>query len=214
MKRTLAWLFCLVLALTLLASCGGGGGGSSGGGGGGHTLKKEDLVIMLGNSITRRTDWSAKLPNNTVQNMGVDGAKTGEMLSRMNAVLSRGPKVLCVMGGINDLVAHIPVSTVYANLEQIVLRAKAAGIYVIIQSTLMTGFQYPNAGTLNPQVRDELNPRLSALASREENVRYLELNSLLGDGHETRDEYLTSDHLHINDAAYNVWAAALERTFP
>ncbi|MEW5912871.1 MAG: GDSL-type esterase/lipase family protein [Thermodesulfobacteriota bacterium] len=209
MKRTLALLVFLVLALSFLGSCSGGGGGSSG-----STLKKEDLIIMLGNSITARGNWGALLPNNTVLNMGVGGDRTSGMLSRLSSALARNPKVICVMGGINDLIAHASVNSVYSNLEQIVLRAKAAGVFVILQGTLMTGNLYPNAGTLNPAIRDQLNPMLSALAGRESNVRYLDMNRFLGNGAETKDEYLTADHLHINDAAYGVWATELQKVLP
>jgi lysophospholipase L1-like esterase len=208
-RRALALLTLLVLALSFLGSCSGGGGGSSG-----STLKKEDLIIMLGNSITARGDWSGLMPNNTVLNMGVGGDRTSGMLSRLASALARNPKVLCVMGGINDLIAHASVNSVYNNLEQIVLRAKAAGVYVIIQGTLMTGAAYPNSGTLNPAIRDQLNPMLSALASRESNVRYLDVNRVLGNGSETKDEYLTADRLHINDAAYALWASELQKVLP
>lgn len=208
MKRALAWLSVLVLAIVFISSCGGGAGGGTSH----NTLSKEDIIVMLGNSITHRTDWSAKMPNNTMVNLGVDGARTSHMLGRLNAALSYGPKVLCVMGGINDLIAHVSVNSVYNNLEQILLRAKAAGVMVIMESTLMVGIEYPHAGTLNPQVL-ELNGRLSALASAQ-GERYMDLNARLSNGSEMLEEYDSGDHLHINDEAYNVWATLLDNTLP
>ncbi len=216
MKRALALVLVFLLAMSVLSGCSGGGGGEIGGGGGsgGGTLSKEDLIIMMGNSITRRTDWSGKMPDNTVMNMAVDGAMSSAILGRLNSALSHNPKVICVMGGINDLIAKHSVSSVYGHLESLAIRARDAGVHVILQSTLMTGAEYPNAGVINPQVRDDLNPRLSALASREENIDYLELNSVLGNGFETKDEYLMQDHLHLNDQAYNLWASQLQNALP
>jgi lysophospholipase L1-like esterase len=210
-KRTLAIALAFLFVISFLAGCSGGGGGSDSGGG---IITKDDLIIMLGNSITRRTDWSAKMPDNNMMNMGVDGAMTSDMVGRLSRALSYNPKLLCVMGGINDLIAHRSVASIYANLENIAIRARDAGVLVMLQSTLMTGALYPNSGIINPQIRDELNPMLSALASREENIQYLELNSALGNGRELLDEYLNSDHLHPNDAGYNVWAERLKSNLP
>lgn len=203
-------IFGLILALFagLLPACGGGGGGGSGGESGGSSLSKEDIIVMLGDSLTRRTNWSALLPDNTVVNMGVDGDKTSGMLGRLGAALARNPKVLCIMGGINDFRTNFPVNTAYNNLASIVSQARAAGVRVIIQSTLYVARGYASAETINSKV-SELNSRLSSLASSQ-GQRFLNLNSRLSSGGYLNDGYHDGGRLHLNGAAYQVWADLLK----
>ena len=207
MKRLLAVGLVLALAVVFLGACGGGGGG-----GGGNSLSKDDIVIMLGNSITRRGDWSGLFPNNTFLNYGKDGDTSSGMLSRLSSALSRGPKVLCVMGGINDFIRGSSVSTVYNNLRQIVQRTKAAGVTVVVQSTLYTGAGYPNSGRINTKV-SELNGLLSSLANAE-GQRWLDLNSSMAENSNLKTQYLMSDNLHLNSDGYAVWADRLNDALP
>ena len=202
-KKILAVGLILILAF-LLPACGGSGGGGDSGG----SLSKDDLVIMLGDSITRRTDWSALLPNNTVVNMGKDGDKTGSMLGRLGSALAQNPKVLCLMGGINDFRSGFAVSIAYNNLAAIVNQARAAGVRVIIQSTLYVAQGYSGGAAINAKV-SELNSRLSSLASGD-GKQFLNLNSQLSSGGYLKGEYHDGGRLHLNGAAYQVWAELLK----
>lgn len=206
MKMRLVIILVLSLALGMAGACGGGGGT------GGNSLSKDDIIIMLGNSITHGGSWAAWFPNNTILNFGQDGDTTDGMLSRLSTALAKKPKVLCVMGGINDLIRRTPVSQVYSNLRQIVLRCKAAGVIVIVQSTLYTGAGYPNSSTINPNVV-QLNDLLSALASAE-GERWLNLNSSMATNNYLRVEYLQKDNLHLNSDGYAVWVDRLNNALP
>ncbi len=206
MKRLLAIGLVLALAVVFLGACGGGGGG------GGNSLSKDDIVIMLGNSITHRGDWSGLFPNNTFLNYGKDGDQTNGMLSRLSSALAQGPKVLCVMGGINDFIHGLSVSFAYNNLREIVLRCKAAGVIVVVQSTLYTGAAYPNSDRINAKVT-ELNGLLSSLANAE-GQRWLDLNSSMAENSSLKTQYLMSDNLHLNSDGYSVWADRLNDALP
>lgn len=206
MKMRLVIILVLSLALGLAGACGGGGGG------GGNSLSKDDIIIMLGNSITHRGGWAGLFPDNTILNYGKDGDLTSGMLSRLSSALSRGPKVICIMGGINDIVRGISVATAYSNLRQIVVRSKAAGVIVIVQSTLHTGAGYPNSGAINVKV-SQLNELLSALAS-EQSATWLNLNSSMAADGYLKVEFLLSDNLHLNGDGYAHWAEKLNSALP
>ncbi|MCF8034537.1 MAG: hypothetical protein K9K66_13140 [Desulfarculaceae bacterium] len=208
MKRLLAIVLVLAMAVVSLSSCSGGGGGGQSG----NTLSKDDIVIMLGNSITRRGDWSGLFPNNTFLNYGIDGAETSQILSRLSAALSRNPKVLCIMGGINDFIHGLSVSTAYNNLRQIVIRSKAAGVIVIVQATLYTGADYPNSTRINPKVT-ELNHMLNGLATAEGQT-WLDLNSTMAENSTLKVQYLLTDNLHLNSDGYAEWADRLNSALP
>ena len=182
------------------------------GGGGGNSLGPDDIIIMFGNSITHRGPWSGLFPDNTILNYGVDGDTTSGMLSRISVPLAKGPKVICIMGGINDLIRGVSVSTVYNNLRQMVIRSKAAGVIVIMQSTLHTGKGYPNSSTINPKVT-QLNNLLSAMTSTQ-NETWLNLNNSMAEDGYLNVEYLLSDNLHLNSDAYVHWAEKLNNALP
>ena len=87
-------------------------------------------------------------------------------------------------------------STVYNNLRQMVIRSKAAGVIVIMQSTLHTGSGYPNSLTINQKVT-QLNNLLSAMTSTQ-NETWLNLNNSMPEDGYLKLEYLLSDNLPLN----------------
>ena len=206
MKRLLVMVLVLGLAVFFVSSCGGGGGE------GGNTLSKDDIVIMLGNSITHRGAWAALFPNNTFLNYGKDGDTTSGMLSRLSGALAQNPKVICVMGGINDLIRGGSVGTAFNNLRQIVVRSKAAGVIVIMQSTLYTGAGYPNSTTINAKVT-QLNAQLGPMATGL-GQSWLDLNSSMAENSALKVQYLMSDNLHLNSSGYDHWADRLNNALP
>ncbi|MBU1156751.1 MAG: hypothetical protein KJ921_12915, partial [Proteobacteria bacterium] len=119
---------------------------------------------------------------------------------------------ICIMGGINDLIRNVAVSTVYNNLRQMVARSKAAGVIVIMQSTLHTGSGYPNSYTINQKVT-QLNNLLSAMTSAQGET-WLDLNASMAKDGYLKIEYLLSDNLHPNTDAYEHWAGKLNDALP
>jgi len=206
MKMRLVIILLLSLALGLAGACGGGGGE------GGNSLGPDDIIIMFGNSITHRGSWSGLFPNNTILNYGVDGDTTSGMLSRLSTALAKKPKVICIMGGINDIIRNVAVSTVYNNLRQMVVRSKAAGVIVIMQSTLHTGSGYPNSYAINVKVT-QLNNLLSSMTSTQGET-WLDLNSSMAQDGYLKIEFLLSDNLHLNSDAYDHWAGKLNNALP
>jgi lysophospholipase L1-like esterase len=206
MKMRLIIIMVLALALGLAGACGGGGGG------GGNTLGPDDIIIMYGNSITHRGPWAGLFPNNTILNYGVDGDTTSGMLSRLNTALAQNPKVICVMGGINDIIRGVSVSTAFNNLRQILIRSKAAGVIVVMESTLHTGSGYPNSYTINQKVV-QLNAQLSAM-TRAQGEIWLDLNSSMAKDGYLQTQYLLSDNLHLNSDGYVVWSERLNNALP
>ncbi|MCB2193883.1 MAG: hypothetical protein KQI62_20070 [Deltaproteobacteria bacterium] len=207
MKMRLVTILVLSLALGLAGACGGGGGG-----GGGNSLGPDDIIIMFGNSITHRGPWSALFPNNTILNYGVDGNTTSQMLARIGTALAKNPKVICIMGGINDLIQGGSASSAYSNLAQIVSKSQAAGVIVIMQSTLHTGLGYPNSATINQKVT-QLNNLLSSMANAR-NATWLNLNSSMAEDGYLKTKFLLSDNLHLNSEGYSHWAGRLNDALP
>ncbi len=67
-----------------------------------------------------------------VVNEGVSGDTTSDGLNRLNEVLAAKPRVVIVEFGGNDGLRGLPIETTRANLEQIILALRKAGIRQLI----------------------------------------------------------------------------------
>ena len=104
------------------------------------------LVAFLGDSLT--SGW--RLPESKaypallerslrqgkhpirVLNLGVNGNTAAEGLARLDGALRRKPDVLVVALGINDGLRGLPLDAIESALRQIVVRARAAGVRVLL----------------------------------------------------------------------------------
>src|SRR5258706_13574505 len=72
-------------------------------------------LIVFGDSITCR--WPADLLPTGTSNAGIDGNTTAQMMERLgHDVLVNHPPILVILGGVNDIIAGVPVDTIAANL--------------------------------------------------------------------------------------------------
>ena len=119
--------------------------------------------VALGDSLTAwpsGSPWPTRLdaldPHLTLlHNAGVPGDTTAMMLARVKRdVLAYHPQILFVMGGTNDLGHNIPIATTIANLRQIIVAAKAAGIGVFMLKIPPTSYrgEATTIDTLNTQI--------------------------------------------------------------
>src|ERR1700730_2816530 len=94
-------------------------------------------VIMLGASLTEQAgDWRDFFPDLDVRNRGVGGDTTKGILDRLDEVLSRQPRVVALLIGLNDVRMGVDHDTIVSNIKQTLLRLKQAGVRPIMQSTL------------------------------------------------------------------------------
>lgn len=126
--------------MVLLAACGGSSGGPT------TPSPAAPVVVVLGDSLTAgpllRTEetypallqervQSAGLPHRVV-NAGVSGDTTADGLRRLDAALQPDTRVLVLALGANDGIAGIATETVKQNLRQIIERARARNIRVLL----------------------------------------------------------------------------------
>lgn len=171
-----------------------------------YLLQRAD-VVMLGNSITYGVNWDELMGRRSIVNRGIGGDNTYGMLNRMDYVYSLHPRLCCVMAGINDLYAGIPLDTVFANYKKILAGLRGQKITPVIQSTLLVSAKFKRAAEMNPVVA-RLDSLLEAYA-RQEKIDYLDLNRVLAPSGSLREE-CTFDGLHLTAAGYAPWRAQLE----
>ena len=164
---------------------------------------KQANVVMLGDSITQAVDWRELLERNDVVNRGIRGDSTEGMLNRLHYIFKLKPKMVFLMGGINDIKANEATPEEIAhNHRKIVTELIDRQIKPIITSTLYVSSSERKQKRINEKV-DQLNSLLKKLA-REKNIAFIDLNKKLANG-KSLDQKYTIDGVHLMGNAYQIW---------
>jgi lysophospholipase L1-like esterase len=171
-------------------------------------------VVMVGDSLTDGAEWSEIFPGHRIVNRGIDGDTTRGVLGRLDTILAARPKRVFVMLGINDFAdGHRGVAAVFRDYRLLVARLQAAGVKVIVQSTLPCNAvkgAWKSCKSLNPRVA-QLNARLATLAS--DTVTFVPLSQLVAADGGLRSE-LSFDGVHLNGQGYLLWRDAIAPFMP
>lgn len=178
---------------------------------------KQADIVMLGNSLTAGANWSELLGRTNVVSRAIPGDVTQGFNARMDLVLKLKPKIVFIMGGLNDIYGWIPVDVVYANYLKIITTLQKKGIAPVIQLTTYAAKDYAKDWGGTPEVNlgrnkevDKLNKLLSDYA-RKNNIDIINLLPSIA----TKDGYLNPamswDGVHFKAEAYRIWAREVER---
>lgn len=168
---------------------------------------KQADIVMLGNSITHGANWNQLLGRNDVIEMGIPSDIVEGMLNRLNFVYELEPKIVFILGGINDIYSWIPLETIMVNYIQIVKNLQARGIKPVIQSVLYAGELWPASAERNTQVT-KFNNMLKQFADKN-GITYVDLNKTMSKGTFLRPEY-SRDALHLNAKGFHAWVKEIE----
>lgn len=170
---------------------------------------KQANVVMLGDSITQAVDWNELLKRNDVVNRGIRGDITEGMLNRLHYIYKLKPKMVFLMGGINDLKTNEATTEEIArNQRKIVTEFMNRNISPVITSTLYVSSTERKHKKINQKV-DELNVLLKNIAD-EKDIPFIDLNSKLAKGHALDKKY-TIDGIHLMGNAYQIWAEEISK---
>ena len=180
-------------------------------------------VYFAGDSITRRwgaTDypdllkhWNQTFHGWNAANFGWGGDTTANILWRMiNGELDgHGPKVFVLQAGTNDLPGTGPadaatIQKVVANLRAIVglFQSQAPSAPVVLTGV----FPRSQNLALAPAIQI-INDELARLADGK-SIRFVNLNNQLGDANGELLPGMSTDGIHLTEAACQVWADALK----
>jgi acyl-CoA thioesterase-1 len=144
---------CLLLAATLEASC-----ASPSAPTGNSAARPEPFtIVVLGDSLSvspssaesfpavLQSKVAAVAPGSTVINAGVAGDTTLRGLRRFDAAIQGHPDVLVLELGANDGLTGVPIDTLEQNLSDMIERARAQGIQVLLcgmETPPLHGFDY------------------------------------------------------------------------
>jgi lysophospholipase L1-like esterase len=164
------------------------------------------LSILVGDSLALWYPIERMTRDRYWLNQGISGDTTTGVLNRLSLFDQTRPNAIHVMAGINDLRRGATDAEVVSNLTQIIRRLKKAHpqaslyIYSILPTRL--------AAIPNRRLR-WLNYNIAAV-TRQENVNFLNLQTVFSDDEGNLRRDLTTDGLHLSALGYQVWQAALQ----
>lgn len=164
------------------------------------SFPKHPKIVMFGNSITEEGKWSELLSRSDIRNCGYSGYTTTLFANIVHgSVVNFNPEICFVMGGINDIVFGVPMQRIKSKYKSVLDTIVANGITTVVQSTI-----YKQDSPENNSLVDSLNRFLIDYCNKHD-LTFLDINSKLSGNTGLKPEF-TYDGLHLNEAAYDVWA--------
>jgi len=185
----------------------------------------DDRVVFMGDSITGFWFLGKFFPRKPYLNRAIAGQVTGQMLLRFRRdVVHLKPKVVVILGGINDLRQSSTPSTVEEienNLASMSEIAKANGIKVVLASILPVGRKEAPASVETPEMsrrRIAFGDSITAINTwlqdyaRSNGHTYCDYYSAMINQDNILKSEFTDDGLHPNETGYSVMAPIAKRS--
>jgi len=170
--------------------------------------EKKMRIMMLGDSLTAQGNWGPLLERGDTINYGIPGETTGDLLERLDDVLTMKPNLVCLMIGINDLVnMHAGAAGVLNRQLKCCEKILSSGCKLLVASLLPTTFD----SSVNGMV-EMINAGLNAKAV-EVGYSFIDLTEDFATGGGLKAE-LSYDGLHLNITGYKIWASHLSLHLP
>ncbi len=162
-------------------------------------------VVMLGDSLTERAQWSEITGCHFVANRGIGADDSAGVLRRLDDVTKLKPSAVFLMIGVNDVASSVPTETIVENVRQTIGKLTDTGAQVYLMLVLPVAQSFTRK--INPSVA-ELNAAYVALA-RETKATVVDFRSKMrtDDGF-LRDEF-SLDGIHLTPAGYRIWRDAI-----
>jgi lysophospholipase L1-like esterase len=163
--------------------------------------------VFIGDSLTAGgRNWGLRLTGNplSARNLGANGLMIRQVADLVKTAKLYQPRHLFLMAGINDLlVAREPLPSLVEDYRELLRQAKAASaqpIVTLVFPTTVRELAAPVAA---------LNAELRALCAAE-GVPVIDVTPTVAPDGVLLPEY-TTDGVHLTEAAYDVWTAAIKR---
>lgn len=168
-------------------------------------------IVFFGDSLTFFGEFSSVLPNKTIFNLGLRGDTLQGMIDRVEQVKLLQPKVVYLMGGINDVttLSSSEFKNMYSLLTQTIL-CELPRTELCLQSILPVNSSDFLISCDNNQVAN-CNHIIREIAGCH-NLRYLDLfEHYIEHGQLPISE--TSDGLHLRPNAYMKWYTIIKSDY-
>jgi lysophospholipase L1-like esterase len=171
---------------------------------------QQHALVFLGDSITQGwgDDFRRLFPGVKTANRGISGDTSRGLLTRLDDdVLALNPRGIVLLIGTNDIDVKVPPEGIASNVKRLLARMSAhdPNMPIILCQV------FPSSAKMNRPAATirKLNQLLAEVARGNEQVTVLDTYTLFAnaDGDAKPEEF--PDLLHLNDAGYDKWRAAL-----
>ncbi|WP_168195933.1 GDSL-type esterase/lipase family protein [Nissabacter sp. SGAir0207] len=163
--------------------------------------------VMVGDSLTENARWDDIFPDYKIVNRGIAGDDTAGVLERIEDITSTGAKKAFIMLGTNDIDRGVSAEGIANNIILIADKLKAAGMEVVVESTLLSGKTLAQKNS----VINDVNRRLVALCA-EKQYHYVDINPAMTIDGLLNPEYSVDD-THVNYKGYKAWRTEIANLF-
>jgi lysophospholipase L1-like esterase len=164
--------------------------------------------IFIGDSLTAWSRFDTRIPGAVLR--GIAGDQADLVRDRLAEVVARTPVQLFLMIGLNDLQRAHPPAQVADDVAACVdfVRAHSPATRIVVQSVL------PSTSAELQALIVQLNVRLQALA-HDRLQTWLDVHAhFLSRNSRVRPGLIQPDHVHLTEAGYDAWLAALQPLLP
>lgn len=170
---------------------------------------KKNGIVFFGDSITEGGHWSEIFDNGDIQNRGIGGDTTQNLLDRIEQIYTLQPRKLFMMIGVNDLNQALPQAATFANYQKIFdgFATHLPRTKIYIQSVLPVNRHW-HGGAKNEDI-----PALNAFLKTESAKRgyiFIDLNSAFSASNGELNEALSNDGIHLVGGGYELWRDAIK----
>jgi lysophospholipase L1-like esterase len=165
------------------------------------------LTVLVGDSISLWFPTDQLSSDRFWLNQGISGDTSAGVLSRLSAFADTQPDTVHVMVGINDLRRGLDDREILGNIRQIMqqLRQQHPNAEIVVHSILPTRLP-----ALPSDRIQSLNQDIAAIAQQEQ-VGYLDLQTVFTDETGVLQRELTTDGIHLSAQGYAVWRSVLQQ---
>jgi len=178
-----------------------------------HELHAQ-LIVCVGDSITEGfsdpNNWPYHLETRLggdweVADQGVGGAKTADMLARINTALALNPHFVIIMGGTNDIVnGEVPLATTQANIVAMCSRVESYGAVPVLCTVIPSSYHLAERDSLNAWIIEYANLKGYPVINF-----YPVIDNPSNPGH-SNPALVMADGVHPNPAGYTAMGDAID----
>lgn len=161
-------------------------------------------VVMLGDSLTERAQWSEITGCPFVANRGIGADDSAGVLRRLDEVTKLKPLAVFLMIGVNDVASSVPVEKIAANVQQTVAQLNEADIKVYLTAVLPVTQGYRRK--INPKI-NELNVLYARMQS--DKVKFIDFTREVAGEEGALADGLSIDGIHLSPEGYRIWRDAV-----
>jgi len=167
-------------------------------------------IVFLGNSIIEQCEWSELFGNPNIINRGIAGDVAVRLLERLDPIIKGQPAKIFLLIGINDLI-YGGLDDLRNNYPLILEKIKTSSpnTKIYVHSLLPINPNLRKMSLTNEGIK-AFNEELKKIAS-EAKVVYINLHDELIDEQNNLNVSYSTDGIHLNGEAYQIWKHAIEK---